>query len=94
MLVKMKTVARGAEFSADPGDERDVADDFGQALVDGGYAELIGAPPASKRRKAVAGPTETRDDAPPAPEAPAEPASEPAPEAPAADAEAASADPA
>ncbi|MBW8814030.1 MAG: hypothetical protein JF588_11450 [Caulobacterales bacterium] len=80
MQVKMKTVARGADFNADPGQTVPVSDDFGQALIDGGYAELVGEAPASKRRKAVAGPAETREAPAPEAETPA-PEPEPAPEA-------------
>jgi hypothetical protein len=56
----MKTVARGPDFAADPGDLKTVSDAFGQALVDAGSAEKVdeddaAAHPAARRERATAG---------------------------------------
>jgi hypothetical protein len=66
----MLTIAAGPDFNAQPGHEKDVDDDFGQALIDGGHAEEIDAAPivepiagagrASKRERATRGASETR----------------------------------
>jgi hypothetical protein len=47
--IRMKVIARGAEFAADPGDVLDVSERMAEALVDGGAADLIfdDAPKAS-----------------------------------------------
>jgi hypothetical protein len=37
----MKTIARGPEFSADPGDVLDVSERMAEALLDGGAADLV-----------------------------------------------------
>lgn len=42
MKVRMKTTARGSEFSANAGDVIDVDKDTAKELLNGGYAEPVG----------------------------------------------------
>lgn len=61
MRIQMKTVARGPEFSADPGDVRDVAPDFARALIKAGSAVAVEEPapeaPSVEVEEAVEEPT-------------------------------------
>jgi hypothetical protein len=41
MRVRMKVIARGPEFAADPGDVLDVSERMAEALLDGGAADLV-----------------------------------------------------
>lgn len=60
MRLRMRTTAAGPHFSARSGQVVEVSDDLAEQLVDGGYAELVGDPPAAA----------TPAPAPPAPEPP------------------------
>lgn len=39
--VRFRTICRGPELSADPGDEREVPDELGEALLEAGSVELL-----------------------------------------------------
>ncbi len=41
MKIKINAILRGADFVADPGDERDIEDSFGAKLIEAGAATLI-----------------------------------------------------
>ena len=58
----MKVIARGPEFSADPGAVLEVPEVFGRSLVASGAAEEIVAPPAVEAAVAPPAPEEAVAD--------------------------------